>query len=257
MVIDRSFLTDPYPLYAALLEGEVLQWAPLFGGVWICGRYRECIHLLRDPHLTSQGSGTFTATFSPEEHEEVTELKRMLSGWLVFHDGATHRRIRQALYSNFEPAALGQFQDRIRRVSARLVSRFDEQGGGDFMREIAYPMPCLVLGDLLGIDESEHPTLIRWTEEIADFFGGMPPTIELARAAQTAMREAATLFRELIPQRRASPRDDLLTRLVAGNLSAPLSDEELALQCTLLMFAGHETTRSLAGNAVLTLLRHP
>jgi cytochrome P450 len=114
-----------------------------------------------------------------------------------------------------------------------------------------------VLGDLLGIDESEHPTLIRWTDEIADFLGAMPPTVELARLAQTAMSEAATLFRELITQRRASPREDLLSRLVAGNPGAPLSSEELALQCTLLMFAGHETTRSLAGNALLALLRHP
>jgi cytochrome P450 len=230
-------------LYHGLIAGKVLQWSPSLGGAWVCGQYRHCLNLLRDPRLSSGDA-------SPE----ATDLDRRLSDWMLSRDGAEHRRIRHALYPAFTPAAAAAFQGRISKVVARLVDPFAASGGGEFIREVAWPLPCLVIADLLGTEESCHQSLLDWTQQIADYLRARPTTPEQTQTANSALSRTQALFRELVDRRRNSPADDVLSR-VAGDPT--LDTEELSLQCAQLMFGGHETTRNLLAAGVLTLLRHP
>ena len=230
-------------LYHGLISGKVLQWSPSFGGAWVCGQYRHCLNLLRDVRLSSGGA-------SPDE----TDLDRRLADWMLFRDGAEHRRIRHALYLALTPAAAAAFEERISKVVAGVVDRFAESGGGEFIREVAWPLPCLVIADLLGTEESSHQSLLEWTQQIADYLRARPTTPELMQTANSALSQTQALFRELADRRRTSPADDILSRIA---VDSALDTEELSLQCAQLMFGGHETTRNLLAEGVFTLLQHP
>jgi cytochrome P450 len=240
---ESSSREDPLSLYRGLIAGKVLQWSPSLGGAWVCGQYRHCLNLLRDPRLISGGA-------SPEE----TELDRRLADWMVFRDGPEHRRIRRALYPAFTPMAAEAFQQRVSKAVATLVDRFAAAGGGEFIREVAWPLPSLVVADLLGIEESWHQSLLKWTQQIADYLRARPTTPEQTKEANSALSQTQALFRELVERRRSRSADDILSRVAADST---LDAGELSLQCAQLMFGGHETTRNLLAEGVLTLLRHP
>ncbi|HTS25229.1 MAG TPA: cytochrome P450 [Bryobacteraceae bacterium] len=256
-MLDHEFLRHPYPVYRRLVEGEAMQLAPLFNGSWICGHYSECIDLLRDPRLSSAGADSFIHTLPPEDRAQFEPFGELFRRWLVFQNGATHRQIRKLLYPSFAPDAVEELHARIRVVTDLLIDSIARQQGGDVIRDLAYPLPTMVIGELLGVPEEHREWLIRWTQGIADLIGAPQATIELAQRAQSAILDATALFQGLITERRKNPADDLLSRMLRPDEEGAVIDgEELAIQCVVLMLAGHETTRNLIGNAVYLLLQH-
>ena len=230
-----------------------MQWSGAVGGAWVCGQYAHCLSLLRDSRLNSGASGDFA-----EAGDGETVLRQTLSRWMVFRDGPEHHRIRQALMAGFGQIAAAEIHRRAAGVVTRLVDRFGQAGGGDLMREVAWPLPGLVMGTLLGVEEPLLDSLVGWTQTLADFLREAHPSPDLTARAMAALGEARELFAKLIRLRRVKPEDDVLSGIPrAGSGGAGLDDGELSLQCTQLMFAGHETVRNFAGGAVLTLLRHP
>ena len=244
---------DPTALYRRLIEGPALQWSSAVGGAWVCGQYDYCLGLLRDSRLISGASGDFA-----EARDGEAGLRETLSRWMVFCDGPEHHRIRQALMAGFSQVGVTEVHRRAADVVARLADRFAQAGGGDLVREVAWPLPGLVMGTLLGVDASELESLSACTQTLADFLREAKSAPELVDRAIAALSEARELFAGLIRLRRASPGDDVLSGILrAGSGGAGLDDAELSLQCTQLLFAGHETVRNFVGGGVLTLLRHP
>ena len=96
-----------------------------------------------------------------------------------------------------------------------------------------------------------------WSDDLANFFGNAAATVETARRAQNSLVNLTEYFRALLPERREHKGDDLVSLLLRVEEEGEvLTGEELLAQCTLLLVAGHETTRNLLGNGMLALLRH-
>ncbi len=119
-------------------------------------------------------------------------------------------------------------------------------------------VPAAVIMDMLGVPRERMLDIKRWSNELALFIGsarGVPDKYERAR---DGMRDMAAFFRDQIARRRADPGDDLLSQMIAARDEGDqLSEDELVATCILILFAGHETTTNLIGNAVLMLLDHP
>jgi cytochrome P450 len=128
----------------------------------------------------------------------------------------------------------------------------------DLMHEIAHPLPVRAIARMLGIPATMQPQLIAWSDVLATFLGSPRRPLELVTAAQEAVLALTNFFREVVAQRRLAKGNDLISLLLDIEEDGEvLTEEELYAQCVMLLFGGHETTRNLIGNGLLTLLRHP
>jgi cytochrome P450 len=111
---------------------------------------------------------------------------------------------------------------------------------------------------MLGVPREDRAALKIWSDELATFVGSALATSDKHERAARSSGQMSDYFRDLIKQRRASPRDDLVSALVAADdQHDTTTEEELIATTILLLFAGHETTTNLIGNGILSLLRYP
>ena len=128
------------------------------------------------------------------------------------------------------------------------------QGEMDVIAALAYPLPVIVIAELLGVPPEDRDRIRRWSAGAIPFLDGF----RNVSAAQASWEGFGEYLHGIIATRRAAPRDDLLTAFLAAEENGSrLDEEELLAMCILLLIAGHETTTNLIGNALLTLLRHP
>jgi hypothetical protein len=139
-----------------------------------------------------------------------------------------------------------------------LLDKVAGAGEMDAIRDLAFPLPVLVICELLGVPEDDRARFVTATASGAALLNPVPPTrAELDRANEGTLATGA-YFEALFEQRRKAARDDLLTLLVqAEEAGDRLTTEELRANVTLLFAAGHETTVNLIGNGIWSLLVNP
>jgi cytochrome P450 len=172
-----------------------------------------------------------------------------------------HTRLRRLVARAFTPARVRELAPRIEALTASLLDGALAGPGGQFdlIAGLALPLPVAVISELLGIPVADRPRLVAWSDALAR---SLDPGFLISDEDRARQREArlefAAYLRGLLPSRRRSPGDDLISALISVHDSGgPLTEDELIGLCMLLLVAGHETTRSLIGSAVLALLRHP
>jgi hypothetical protein len=247
---------DPYPTWRRLREKAPLVRIRLLGG-WATGRYAEAERVLRDPCFSTDRSSVAMVNAMRRATRDAPDLRNLFDENLLMIDGAQHARLRGLVGKAFTPRRVEQLSGRIEAIVDELLDRAAARGSMDVVRDLARPLPGIVIGELLGTPARDRDTLLRWSEELVELLDPLSGTdgIEPPRRATTA---AAAYFRSLLAERRASPRDDLLSAMLAAKLDGEsLAEGELIALCTLILAAGHETTVNLIGSAVLLLLRHP
>ena len=133
----------------------------------------------------------------------------------------------------------------------------EQRGELEVMRDIAIPLPVIMIGRMLGLPVEDCDRLRSWSDALAAFFSGRTDAPAIARAT-SAIADLETYFGVVIEERRRSPGDDLVSSLIAAEEEGRiLDDQELRSTCVMLLFAGHETTTHLIGNGLYVLLRHP
>ncbi|MFE7468964.1 cytochrome P450 [Streptomyces sp. NPDC057499] len=172
-------------------------------------------------------------------------------------DGAEHRRLRAKTSQALTPRRLEEIRPAIERFTGELLDALAEQaalsedGAVDLKSVFAQPLPMRVVGMLMGVDEAEHPMLLR---RYKAFFSMLTPQEE--RLALLA--ELDVFYTALVRERTARPTDDLTSALIlAEDGGEPLTEEEVVGNLKAMVAAGHETTIGLILNAVRALLTHP
>ena len=151
-----------------------------------------------------------------------------------------------------------QMRPRIQQAVNTLLDQALAKTEVEFMTEFANPLPVRVIAEMLGIPSEDQRDFQIWSDDLADFFGNSSATVDDARRAQNSLVNLTEYFRALLPERREHKGDDLVSLLLRVEEEGEvLTGEELLAQCTLLLVAGHETTRNLLGNGLLALLQHP
>jgi len=243
---------DPYPHYAALHElGAAVRLAP--GSVAIVG-YDANAAVLRDPAVRHEDYAEIAAVL-PQwlEHPSLTESE----DWILNLDPPRHTRIRSLMSRAFTARRVAALEPAIAAMTDQLLDAMSGAGPVEFMQDFAYLLPVTVICELIGIPESdraEFRPLARAVTTIFDF----TDLGDLAEADKATAR-LLEYFTGLAAQRRASPRDDLLSALVAvaGSDDGRLSDAELTRNLILLLVAGFETTTNLLGNGLHIVLHDP
>jgi cytochrome P450 len=254
-----EFLQDPYPTYREFQEaGKIheLDWGKR--KIWTVFSYEDCLAALKDQRLSSRGLSALLTVFPEEERAQFSELIRVMSLWLLFMDAPEHSRLRKLMNKGFSPAAMDLLRPQVEAIINRMIDSIGSASEVDLMREIAHPLPVIVIGELLGVSKAMHGQLCEWSDAIARFLGNPKRTIEQTAAAQEAIAHLIQHFRQIVADRRQHKGNDLISLLLDIEADGEtLTEEELYAQCIMLLFAGHETTRNLIGNGIYSLLRHP
>jgi hypothetical protein len=253
-----SVIADPYPVFRQLREEEPLHRSQALGGA-VLTRYTDVKACLNDPRLSSDRITPFVRHRPDRAHAaELQALGRMLGLWAVFTDPPKHTQLRGLMNTAFTTRAVERLRPRIEALVAELIDQVRDLGHVDLIRDFAWPLPITVIAEMLGVPREDRSALKTWSDELAAFVGSALATSDKYERAARGGVKLRDYFRDLIGERRARPRDDLVSALVAADARHDTaSEEELVATAILLLFAGHETTTNLIGNGILSLLRHP
>jgi len=175
---------------------------------------------------------------------------------VVFLDPPDHDRLRALVNRAFSPRQVAKVRPITERIAEKLATDAAERGQVDFYEAFAQRLPLQVICEVLGIASVDCEEVGRWTAALNLVAGLLNP--EQQRAADEALLAFDEYARRLIRERRLAPKDDLLSALIAAEEAGDrLSTDELVAMVVQLLFAGHETTRSLIGNGLYTLIENP
>jgi cytochrome P450 len=219
-----------------------------------------------DPHSVLRGSGQVgcryasarrilhSANFGPAiVSPSEFELFRMFARWLISLDGERHRVMRRAFAGRFTPRTIDTYREPIQSTANALIDAAVARGHMDLISDFARPLPLQIICRVLGV-AAEH---VPWIDQrMITLSQGFAHQRELAflHAASDAATELQAYFRELLDQRRAAPRDDLLTALTQQLPNDPVTHADTVANCVLFIIAGHATTTSLIAAGTLLLL---
>lgn len=254
---DPATRADPYPIFARLRDEDPCHWSPRLKS-WILTRYDDVKAVTQDGALSSDRLRPFFDSLPSGQAQRIADIVRYLSLWMVFNDPPEHTRLRRLTSKVLSVAAMQGMRPQVRSIADELLDGLRGRDAFDFIAEFAGPLPCLVIMAMLGVPREDLGTMKRLSDDMALFIGSSRVSDEKYDTAQAATHEMAEYFRALIAQRRATPTDDLLSRLVRSRDGDDcLSDDELVATCILLLFAGHETTTNHLANGLLSLMRFP
>ena len=244
---------DPYPTYAFIRRHEPVHHAP--DGTWVLTRYDHSASVLRD-HRFSSSPAKLGEDFDWSKESPVRQVG---SNLMMFLDPPDHTRLRGLVSQAFTPKRVEELRARIHQLVEDLLDDVVARGDGqiDVLTDLAYPLPTVVICELLGVPLDDRERFKGWAAGESRLLDGyLEPAI-----MQEAMLAGMELFRymtDLVDDRRLHLGSDLLSALISAEESGDrLTHAELLTTVTLLFIAGFETTMNLIGNGTLALLRNP
>jgi len=250
----RPFIDDPWSLYRRLHATPGPVWWSAYG-FWCLKEYADVDAALRDRRLKRLPPPADTPPAWPAHLARFADTERHS---LLAMEGRAHTRLRKFVTRAFVSRQVMRLEPGIRTLCRQtldaLLATAGDSRRADLLAGYATPIPVTVIARLLGVPDEEIDDLRRWSAAMVTVY-----TLTQTRAQEDAAERAAAEFidriERLIEQRRHSPRDDLISHLLALHAKPdPLLDAEIVSTAILLLNAGHEATVHQLGNAVLTLL---
>ncbi len=251
----EEFRANRFEVYARMREQDPVLLQPGIDGetpIWFLTRYEDVAAVLVDDERFVRDPALVLSD------EELAQIRAGLPDDFAFvenhmlnKDGADHRRLRRLVTKAFTPRMVEQLRPRVQAIADELVDAVEERREMELVEEFAFPLPITVIAELLGIPVADQKRFREWSDAVVS------PSISPAEVERflALMRDFVAYLRELFEQRRREPADDLISALLqAEEAGDSLSEAELFSTVILLIVAGHETTVSLIGSAVLALL---
>ncbi|KYF63180.1 cytochrome P450 [Sorangium cellulosum] len=219
--------------------------------IWQLFGHADIFRVLSDP-----------ATFSSDMSKFIppqADFELFSRGNFVRMDPPMHRKLRDLVSQAFTPRMVSGLAPRIAALTSELLDGVGDAERFDLVGSLAYPLPVIVIAELLGIPVADRESFRRWADSLLsrEDTGGLPDEAMMNRMAPT-LREMNDYLLSHIRQRRARPTDDLIGKLVCAEVDGHrLEDEEIVGFVGLLLIAGHITTTALVGNAILCLDENP
>jgi cytochrome P450 len=256
-LVSPDFVRDPYAVLDVLRERDAVHWSGSLGA-WVLTRYDDIVTTFKDVGtFTNEGRLARAAAYLPEPRSELAEFEaHYKTKGLLHSDPPDHTRMRRVVASGFAPRVIDRMRPRIQQIVDRLIDHVELRSHLDVIQDLAFPLPATVLADMMGVSVDKGPVFRAWADRLLGFQGVNRPGMTLLSAAQEALIEARAYLAELIELRRRAPGQDLISLMTAEADGGTLTDAEIINTGMTLLTAGHETTTSLIGNGLLTLLQH-
>jgi cholest-4-en-3-one 26-monooxygenase len=224
-------------------------------GFWVITRYADLRAVSRDP-------GTYSSRMvAPLEDYDAAHSPTPGAKVLIAMDPPEHTGYRKLVNRGFTPRMINALEPRIRELTVRILDAAVATGDCDFVVDVAAELPLEVIAELIGVPREDRSKLFHWTNQAlgsADAGEVDPEYFVDEGEAQRAQVEMFTYVNELCEQRRAEPRDDIMSTLLQAELDGhELSAADLAAFFMFLTAAGNETTRNAAAHGLHAFLEDP
>jgi unspecific monooxygenase len=238
---DPAFVADPYPFFAEERARHAVAWHEP-SGMYLTFAHATVGQVQRDRRLGRLWT-------DKEPLAELEPFNLLHRNQMMENEPPEHTRLRRPVARAFGRGHIERLRPRVRELAAELLAEVDPSAF-DVIADFAEPLPVLVIADLLGVPRTHAHDLRDWSQAIVRMYE-VAPSAETTAAAVRAATEFAGLVRELVAERRARPADDLITDLVATELS----EDEVVAAVVLLLNAGHEASVNVFGNGLTSMLR--
>ncbi len=234
---------DPYPYYAVLRRDSPAYWCET-ARAWALSRYEDVAMACSDP-----------ARFSSARGNVLDDDPARMGNTLGTSDPPKHTRLRSLVNAAFMRGKVLEREARMRSITTEFLDGFVSMGGGDLIQQLSARISTSTICDILGFDRADHVQLKKWVDGLIyrdPVTRQLPPSGVEARKAMVAYASAT------IEARRAEPRDDLISALIAAEVEGnKLTATDLVHTVGTLLGAGIESASSFIGNAMLALHAHP
>jgi cytochrome P450 len=254
---DPAFSSDPYPTYARLRDEAPVFWSD-GQRQWLVSGLADCKAVLRDTaNFSSFGwESRFLGLLPEDVQDTIPSLWAHVSNpHILIADAPVHTRLRNALRPPFLPRALEPRRERIEALVDELLDRVRDVDPIEIVSMIAHELPVNVISDMLGAPQDDRVQFHGWSTMVTGFFGHSSPDPEEARRVDAGLNEFRAYLDRLIASRRDDPQGDLATTFADSTWDDEMDSARLGT-ATLLVMAGHETTRNLIATSVWALLTH-
>ena len=255
--VGKRFHEDPYRMYRRLRDRDPVHQSRLLNG-YVLTRYQDITSVLRDARYSAdeRKQANWEKFRRQAIKQGVIEPNESMTFSMLRSDPPDHTRLRALVSRAFTPRTVEGLRGRVEAIVEEHLDAVADAGGMDVIAALAYPLPVIIIAEMLGIPREDQARFKHWSDEMVRGMG--ISTIDDQRASRRGARELRAYLEGVASIRRREPREDLLSALLtAEDEGGRLSDDELYETCSLLLIAGHETTTNLIGNGMLALLQHP
>jgi cytochrome P450 len=265
---------DPYPTYRRLRDEAPVHYSEE-RRVWSVTRFDDVMHVLKSPELFSSRAMFTMLMAGGSEKLRITwqtipflwkliwklrmnPLEFASARNLIAEDGERHSSMRAILNRGFTPRQISAWEPRLRELFEQCVAPLRRGEPFDLVADLAVPVPVTIIAEMLGVPSARLADFKRWSDSLIATVTGPEREHRFASRNSTPLFEMMAAMQAIARERRAQPRDDLISTIVAeqdGDVA--LSDREVVQFVALLLVAGNETTTNLIGNVTHALFEHP
>lgn len=267
--LEPEALKCPYPRFDALREESPVVFVPNIDSYMVT-RYEDIVAISRRPDLYSSIMPT-GPVLARQQAETLQELlaedpdlaqrlgkQRRGTRVLLSADPPDHGRQRRLVNRAFTPPKVKALEPRIREVANELIDAFAARGSAELVHEYGVLLPLTIIAECLGVADDDLPKFKRWSDDFVAAIGNQNMSKAELRSLLISQGEFFVYFEQKIEERKAEPRNDLITDVVQAELDGePLSTEEMLAMFNQFLVAGNETTTKLIASAVRILLERP
>ncbi len=251
-------IANPYAYYGRLRDEDPVHWNRGYE-LWVITRHDDLVWLTRHHELFS--SAVFRNDPRPA-YPPIDELDLGLYDYVrnyqgdqfIQHDRPEHLEMRRVMHSYFTPKSMEAWRPFVREAVKDLLDEAEKKGSMDVMRDLATPLPVLVIAEMMGVPKAERPYIRQLAEKLLYIGRGeydrMKPLTE-------GMRGMIEYVSPLVDKRKVDPGDDFISVLARGEKQGVFTRHQVLVNTSLLLLAGHETTINLLCNGTLAFTRHP
>jgi cholest-4-en-3-one 26-monooxygenase len=247
----------PQEEFAELRRAAPVRWNPQPSdmgfdddGFWAVTKHRDVVAVSRDSETWSSYENGAIIRFLSGNTREQVELQRVI---MLNIDPPHHTKMRGIVSRGFTPRAISNLRDVLHDRAQKIVKEAVEKGSGDFVADVACELPLQAIAELIGVPQEDRHKLFSWSN---DMVGYDDPEFE--GDGEAASVEILSYSMVMAEDRRACPRDDIVSKLVSAEIDGDqLTSDEFGFFVILLAVAGNETTRNAISHGMLAFLDHP
>jgi cytochrome P450 len=251
-------IANPYAYYGRLRDEDPVHWNRGYE-LWVITRHDDLVWLTRHHELFS--SAVFKndprPAYPPIDESDLglyDYVRNYQGDQFIQHDRPEHLEMRRVMHAYFTPKSMEAWRPFVREAVKDLLDEAQKKGSMDVMRDLATPLPVLVIAEMMGVPKAERPYIRHLAEKLLYIGRGeydrMKPLTE-------GMRGMIDYVSPLVDKRKVDPGDDFISVLARGEKQGVFTRHQVLVNTSLLLLAGHETTINLLCNGTLAFTRHP
>ena len=251
-------IQDPYRYYGQIRDEDPVHWNELYE-LWVITRHDDLVWMTRNHEQFS--NSVFLNDPRPaypailESDMELYEYVRTYQGdQFIQYDRPEHLEMRKVVHTYFTPKSMEEWRPLVKSAIAELLDAAEARGDGvDLMRDLAVPLPVLVIAEMMGVPESERGHIRMLAEKLLNIARGEPDRMRVLTEGMQGMLDYVD---PMVDERIVTPQDDFISVLAGGEKSGVFTRHQVLVNTSLLLLAGHETTINLICNGTLAFMNN-